>query len=73
MLTMTKRGADLSKTNGFSLRNLFSIAKEKVKSIIKEMYETQKEFDEELKRVDWMEESAPCAGIDRRCDSGAYS
>ncbi len=56
MLTMTKRGADLSKTNGFSLRNLFSIAKEKVKSIIKEMYETQKEFDEELKRVDWMEE-----------------
>lgn len=56
MLTMTKRRTDLSKTNGFSLRNLFSLAKEKVKSIIIEMYETQKEFDEELKRVDWMEE-----------------
>lgn len=38
-----------------SVRNLLHLAKKKIKAIIKDIYETQKEFDDQLKRLDEME------------------
>ena len=59
MIAMMKKGVGeivAPIKTGFSLRNLLHFAKEKIKSIFQEVWETQKEFDEERKRVDEMEE-----------------
>ena len=39
-----------------SIRSLLHLAKEKLKATVKDIYETQKEFDEQLKRVNEMDE-----------------
>lgn len=59
MITMTKKRVGETVTplmRGFSFQNVFHTIKEKIKSIVREIWETQKEFDEEIKRIDAMEQ-----------------